>query len=269
VCVCVPVAETSPMPATPMAGNARGEAKTEASDGAPGGAASELPLLSPSPERSLVKGLGIGAVVADPANETREQFLERARKKLKCSPAKINEKARAVEGLWELWTGDEDVAAPATRKRKAKADPKAEPTVEPTVDAAPKAARGQRRGRPGSNSDLKDRLVNGGGIQDMEEYEKAQGLIRNEMKQQVRMLKAGKSNEATAVGEILKALTSAADCWADANGLERTRRVEEQQRNNDLQIRAGLQMISDGSRKNGELLTHEIRASRRCVGGPR
>lgn len=249
------------MPATPMAGNARGGTKAEASDGAPEGAASELPLLSPSPERARVKGLGIGAVVADPANETREQFLERARKKLKCSTAKIIEKARAVEGLWELWPGDEDVAAPATRKRKAEPDQ--------TAVAAPKAARAQKRGRPGYNSDLKDRLVNGVGIRDMEEYEKAQVLIRNEMKQQVRMLKAGKSDEASAAGETLKALTTAADCWADANGLERTRRVEEQQRNNDLQIRAGLRMISDGSRKNGELLTHEISASRRGAGGLR
>jgi hypothetical protein len=64
-----------------------------------------LPDLSPSPEREpqKKKQLGLGGTVADPASETRREFLERARKKLKCPMAKIIEKAKAVEGLWELW----------------------------------------------------------------------------------------------------------------------------------------------------------------------
>jgi hypothetical protein len=91
-----------------------------------------------------------------------------------------------------------------------------------------------------------------------------QVLIKNEMKQQLRMLKALKADEAQAANDAQLALRAAADRWADDNGMERLRRVESQQQNNDMQIRVGLQMISDGSRKNSELLTREVHLSRRA-----
>ena len=110
------------------------------------------------------------------------------------------------------------------------------------------------------------RLLEGGGLRDMEEYEKVMVLIGNEMRQQVRMLKAGKVDETNACSEVLRTLQAAKDHYADANGLERARRVQEQQRNNDLQVRLGMQLIASGSRGNSELLTQELRESQRARG---
>ena len=80
------------------------------------------------------------------------------------------------------------------------------------------------------------------------------------------MLKAGKVDEANACGEVLRTLQAAKDRYADANGLERVRRVQEQQRNNDLQVRLGVQLITSGSRGNSELLTQELRQTQRARG---
>ena len=91
-------------------------------------------------------------------------------------------------------------------------------------------------------------------------------LIQNEMKQQLRKLKAGNADDARAAEDNRRALLAAADGWADANGLERLRRAEEQQRLTNLQIRTGLQMITDGTRKYNDMLTEEMHVSRRAQG---
>ena len=162
-----------------------------------------------------------------------------------------------MEGGWERWPGED--GAGRRPKAKAKARPKA------AVEAAPEGPP-RKRGRPGGNADLKDTILTGGEIQDVEEYEKVQVLIKNEMKQQLRMLKASKADEATAAGDHIKTLQAAADRWADANNVERARRVEEEQRNNNMKIRAGIQLVTEGSRKNSELLTGELRQGRRAQG---
>jgi hypothetical protein len=225
----------------------------------------QLPPLSQSPEREAPK-LGIGATVANPAVETRQQFLERAHRKLRCPMAKIVEKAKAVDGLWGLWP-EEEAPAPA-KKRRAEAKTKAEPRARAKPKAAPKATEEppRKRGKPGSNVDLRARLLQGGEIQDMDEFERATVLVGNEMRQQVRMLKAGKVNKASACNEALQKLQAAKDRYSDANSLERTTRVEQQQRTNDLQVRFGVQLINSGSRGNSELLTPELRETQRARG---
>ena len=220
----------------------------------------QLPPLSPSPEREAPT-LGIGTTVANPAVETRQQFLERVRRKLRCPLAKVIEKAKAVDGLWELWPEEEPTPAKKC-KAKAEAKPRSRAKAAPATTEEPPP----KRGKPSSNADLRVRLLEGGGLRDMEEYEKAMVLIGNEMRQQVRMLKAGKVDEANACGEVLRTLQAAKDRYADANGLERVRRVQEQQRNNDLQVRLGVQLITSGSRGNSELLTQELRETQRARG---
>jgi hypothetical protein len=184
--------------------------------------------------------------VADPASETRREFLERARKKIKCPMAKIIEKAKAVEGLWELWPeeDDEEETPPAKPKAKAKAKAKgkakakAEPKAEPKAAPAPAE---KKRGRPNGNAELKERILGGGEVETLEEYDKAHRVIESDLQQQRRLLRAGKEEEAAALSGTIEAMHQARDRWADANGVERKRRVEERQRLNNMKIKAGVQ----------------------------
>jgi hypothetical protein len=243
-------------------------------------AAQALPPLSPSPERevpdekeekpALVAGVApkLGSVVADPASETRQEFLERCRKKLKTPLAKVIEKARAVEGLWELWPDEPDAepAEPATKKRKteAKAAPKAK-VAEPKAKAEPKAAaepKAQAAPRRGRNANLKDRILEGGEIDTQEEYEKIPDLIKLANRQHSRMVQSGKVREAEEAGEEIRKLFEASDRWANANHVPRIRRVEQKHRQNDVLFRTGMQMIQAAHRQDGQLLEAELRLNR-------
>ena len=133
--------------------------------------------------------------MADPASETRRQFLERARKKFKCPMAKIVEKAKAVEGLWELWPEDDnDETPPAKPKAKAKAKGKAKAKAEPKAEpkAAPAPAEKKKRGRPNGNEELKERILGGGEVETLEEYERGHRAIESDSQQVRRLLRAGR-----------------------------------------------------------------------------
>ena len=245
-------------------------------------AAQALPPLSPSPEREVPgekpddkPAPKLGSVVADPAKETRQEFLERCRKKLKTPLAKVIEKARAVEGLWELWPDEPDAepAEPATKKRKteAKAAPKAkvaEPKAkaEPKAAAEPKAQAAPRRGRPGSNTDLKDRLLDGGEIETQDEYEKIPAIIRLTNLLHSRMVKAGRLVEADDALKATQKLFEASDRWADANHVSRIRRVDQKHRQNGVLFNTGMQMIKAAYHSEGELLETELRLNHRTHG---
>lgn len=205
--------------------------------------------------------LALGSVVPDPENETRDEFLERARKKFKFSRAKIVDKAKGVEGLWELWPIDEEpplVVATPKVKGKAKAEPKTKVVPKAKAEAEP------RRGRPGSNTDLKDRLLDGGEINDGEEYERVPALVKLANQQHMRLVKAGKFDDAQAAFQETQKLFEAADRWADANGTARLRRVEQKHRQHDVLFRTGLQMITAAHRGDSELLANELRRNRRA-----
>jgi translation initiation factor IF-1 len=85
-------------------------------------------------------------------------------------------------------------------------------------------------------------------VETLEEYEKAHRVIESDLQQQRRLLRAGKEEEAAALSGTIEAMHQARDRWADANGVERKRRVEERQRLNNMKIKAGVQLISEGSR---------------------
>jgi hypothetical protein len=121
-----------------------------------------------------------------------------------------------------------------------------------------------RRGRPGSNTDLKDRLLDGGEINDEEEYEKVPALVKLANQQHMRLVKAGKFDDAQAAFQETQKLFEAADRWADANGTARLRRVEQKHRQHDVLFRTGVQMITAAHRGDSELLQNELRRNRRA-----
>ena len=236
-------------------------AEKVAEESEPQGEAQLLPPLSPSPEREPEEKLGIGATIADPTNETRKQFLERARKKLKCPMGRVIEKAKAVEGLWELWDDDEMQEETTTgRKRQAEDTANREEVMSAAFEASPGPP---KRGRPGSMADLKDRILEGGEIQSIEEYEKIPDLLKLTGRQHKRMVESGKVRYALDALKETQKLLAEADRWADVNGVTRVRRVEEKRLQNDATFLTGVQMIQAAHRCSGEMLMEELRLNRR------
>ncbi len=197
----------------------------------------------------------LGKLTPDPAKESRDEFLKRVQRAHKCKLAIAVQKVKAVPGLWELWPEDAPIpAVPQKRKAAQPAQPRPKAAV---AEPAPK------RGRPGTNADLKDRLLAGGELESLEEYERVPALIKLAGQQRTRLLKAGNTREAEHVQQTTVTLFQAADRWADANEQPRIRRVQQLQRNNDALFRTGMEMITAAHRLDNHLLTEELRRQER------
>jgi hypothetical protein len=209
----------------------------------------------PAAEQPVAAVPSLGKFVPDPSTESRDQFLQRVRRGQKCKLAAVVQKVQAVPGLWELWPVDAPMpSVPEKRKAAQPAQPRPKAAV---AEPAPK------RGRPGSNTDLKDRLLAGGELESLEEYERVPALIKLAGQQRCRLLKAGNTREAEHVLQTTVTLLNAADRWADANDQPRLRRVQQLQRNNDALFRTGMDMIAAAHRQDNAMLTEELRRQER------